>query len=126
MANPLSSLTTSSILILLLLLVLVPRPLAGLDVDLAAQWSATFQEHIEDIDQNTLLYQQILNLLNGFESLDPPDRETADSKWIDLLANQVGSLMESRINAVRNLATSVETLYCSNVALGLYLYHTFE
>eukprot|EP00026_Physarum_polycephalum_P000530 Phypoly_transcript_00531.p1 GENE.Phypoly_transcript_00531~~Phypoly_transcript_00531.p1 ORF type:complete len:1353 (-),score=273.72 Phypoly_transcript_00531:347-4405(-) len=96
------------------LLVFAPRPLDGADVDKCTAWTETLSARIDDIDQNTLLYPQVRSLLNGFQSLNPPDRESPDSKWSDLLASQVGALMEARVAAVRKLAQEVERLFAVN------------
>jgi hypothetical protein len=96
--------------------------LDGADMDKYAAWTETLQARIDDIDQNTLLYPQVRTLLNGFQSLNPPDRESPDSKWVELLATQVSSLMETRISAVQKLALEVERLFSVNEPAGMFIY----
>lgn len=107
--------TTSSFLLpsfpwFLFLLVVLPIAYAA-DVSQAVTWSAKLQNRIEDMDKNTLHSQNVISMLNGFQSLNPPERETPDSKWVDLLSSEVSSLMQSRADAARKLALEIERLY---------------
>lgn len=110
-----TTLSPSLLCVLLLVLVLLSPPTFGADVTLSANWSAILQQRIVDIDKNTILSESVRTMINSFESLNPPARETPDNKWVDLLAQNVAGLMESRAIAAKKLAMEVERLYSLNV-----------
>lgn len=105
-----SSLIATSICIFLLV-VLLPQPSVGVDVRVATEWSKTLKEKLEDIELQKLMADDVIRVINRFDSLSPPGRQTPDAKWVQALAAKVQILMDSKASVAKKLAAEVERLY---------------
>ncbi len=81
-----------------------------LDVPVAVQWSRAMQDNLALLEREALSSDAVIAMVNGFV-MESPERHQADIKWVDILTQQLSSLLESRSAAAKRLADKVEELY---------------
>lgn len=110
-----SSLLATSLCIFMLAVVLLPQYCVGVDLDIGIAWTNALQDNLAALEEQELMGDSVINIINTFDSLNPPERQTnPDTKWVDSIAQELNSLMESRASVAMRLAAEVERLYILN------------
>lgn len=120
-----SSLLATSLCIILLV-VLLPHPIVGVDVNVATSWSNALQARLNELEAQELMANEVISIINQFESLNPPERQSPDNVWVENLANDISALMDGKATLAKRLAEEVERLYNNRDDKGIFVINTSE